>query len=663
MHYSSVLGRLALGGLVGVVGCVDPPPAVETEGSSDSSGPPPGETTVVDMSTSSSGDPDTTAVDTTGPDNEVPLAEPDEYCTQQGAGLFTAPFSILDNDTDLDGTITLMSTGRLPTAFGGVVDMEDDGTFTYQAPPRSSGDDFFNYLISDDAGTPAGATVTLHVAPLRVGLDDVAAGTGGFAMTGDAANESRAGFAVAGGGDVNGDGLDDVIVGAHRGFANAGQTFVVFGKPDGMPVELAAIDDENSPDGFAIRGSASEHFSGFSVAGAGDVDADGLADVVLGAPGVDTDMRLGRVYLVRGRTETSLVNLSDIDMLGDTTVGVAFDGVDLFGAMGASVDGGRDIDGDGRPDLLISSPAYESDAAASLVYLLLDFPLDQPLIQPDLLMASQVSIFTGLTDQGSGRPARLLGDIDDDGLPDFAFGSHDLGLFGVGRAYVRLSSQGLGNFDAGQMELGIGGFVLDGVDPSDDLGAGIGDAGDFNGDGIADLLIGAPGRSFGAASGGLIYVIFGGDLSVPPTLTDLQAGVGGLIIVGDDGELTQAGFTVQGIGDFNGDGRDDIAIGAPSVMALDNQVCQISRIYVVFGSDEPGPIMLSDVASGQGGLPIDAEMESDCAGWSMDAAGDVDGDGLRDVVIGAPRWFDAGIAGRAYVVHGFTAEHPRACPS
>ncbi len=647
---------------MGLAACVDPPPEVAPEGSS-SSGPAVDPTTL-DPSTSSSGAVDTTVASSTGPGNQPPLAEPDEYCTQQAAGLFTSPFSILDNDTDLDGTFTLTSVGRLPTAFGGTVDIAEDGTFTYVAAPEFSGDDGFVYMVEDDMGVVAGATVTLRVAALHVDLADVTNGVGGFAVTGDSADQHRAGYVVAGAGDVNDDGLSDVIVGAHRGTGNmagfAGQSFVVFGKVDGDPVDLIEIDQELSPDGFAIHGADASHFAGFDVASAGDIDDDGFDDVLVGAPGFDTDELRGRAYLVRGRAETTVVDLSAIEA-GDTTVGVAFTGLP-FGRVGVALDGGRDVDGDGLPDLLLAAPATDQEMVTPSTYLLFDFPLDSTPVDLTTLLPAQGSTLAGLFGEWSGRPARLLGDIDGDGLSDFAVGDR-LGPDLRGVAYVRLSSQGVGDFDAAQLLLGIGGFAVQGIDAEDQLGNAISGAGDFDGDGIEDLLLGAPGRVFGKAEGGVAYLMFGGQLSPPPTLADLEAGIGGMVIVGDDTTFAQTGFAVQGIGDFNGDGRDDLVVSSPSVFDVTNQGCLTGRSYIVFGNDEPGPVLLSTIATGVGGLAIDSESakKMDCAGWSLGAAGDTDGDGLTDIVIGAPRVGD--FAGRAYVVRGFTPEHPRACPS
>jgi len=666
MDWTRAAHRMALGGLASAAAsaCVDPPPSVPedpTEGSSSSDGMttvlPATETEGPGMTTS----PLDTTAESTGPGNVQPVAGLDEYCAQQGAGTFASPFGILANDVDPDGSVSLVTTGTLPTSFGGTVELAGDGTFTYEPPLGFAGDDGFAYAIEDDMGVMADGNVVLHVAPLRVELAQVATGMGGFAMTGDAIAGNRAGFVVAGAGDVNGDGAADVLVGAHRGAPAeqvlAGQAYVVLGKADGAPVDLVALSTGRDPSGFAIHGGAGLQFAGYDLAGAGDVDGDGLDDVLIGAPGAgDGGSFVGRAYLVRGRMETTVVELATIDA-GDVALGVALQGDLLLDGLGSGVDGGRDVDGDGTPDVLVAAPALDSGSGVGRVYLVQALPLD---VTPTTAAPMAARTFTGLAEEGVGLPLRLLDDVDGDGTPDFVVGASE-GNQPAGRAYVLLSSLGSGSYNATALEAGMGGWVLDGLEAGDALGRGLASAGDVNGDGIPDLAIGAPGRAFEGVDGGVVYVIFGGDLSVPPTLADLEAGIGGLVIAGGDGSIAQAGWSVAGIGDFDGDGRDDLLVGAPSVFDADNQGCTASRAYVVHGSDDPGPILLSDVAMGVGGLPIDPELDYDCAGWSVAAAGDVDGDGLADVVIGAPRWEQDGNAGRAYVVRGFVPTHPEAC--
>jgi hypothetical protein len=165
--------------------------------------------------------------------------------------------------------------------------------FRRRAPPAARGG------LSARPGKEA-ATGGKHGLRGGIELSKIAAGKGGFALNGAAAYDSS-GVSVAGAGDVNGDGLADLVVGAPRADPNgdySGQSYVVFGKADGCPVELADV-AAGRGGGFALNGIAEEDLSGLSVSGAGDVDGDGLDDVIVGAPYADPNGESsGQSYVV-----------------------------------------------------------------------------------------------------------------------------------------------------------------------------------------------------------------------------------------------------------------------------------------------------------------------------------------------------------------------------
>lgn len=161
---------------------------------------------------------------------------------------------------------------------------------------------------------------------------------------------------VSDAGNVNDDGLADLIVGARLAEADAnridsGTSYVVFGKADGMPVNLADV--ESGVGGFAIHGVAPDDFSGASVSGAGDVDGDGFYDVVVGAVGADPNGNSsGASYVVYGKSDSAAVELSDIAMaLG----GFVINGASPDDKAGIAVSHAGDVNGDGMSDVIVGA--------------------------------------------------------------------------------------------------------------------------------------------------------------------------------------------------------------------------------------------------------------------------------------------------------------------
>ena len=172
------------------------------------------------------------------------------------------------------------------------------------------------------------------------------------------------GISVSGAGDVNGDGLDDVIIGAHYRDGNTGASYVVFGKTNNDIVQLSAIADDTDHAGFIIKGVDAIDHSGRSVSGAGDINGDGLDDLIVGARFADPNgaTSSGASYLVFGKSDGSAVELSLVE-LGIN--GFVINGAGGDDQSGRSVSGAGDVNGDGFDDLIVGADGANSNGVSN----------------------------------------------------------------------------------------------------------------------------------------------------------------------------------------------------------------------------------------------------------------------------------------------------------
>ena len=198
---------------------------------------------------------------------------------------------------------------------------------------------------------------------------------------------------------------------------------------------------------------------------------------------------------------------------------------------------------------------------------------------------------------------------------------------------------------------GNGGFVINGIDPLDFSGRSVSGAGDVNGDGLADVVIGARGADpAGILFAGESYVVFGKADGTPVSLAAVAAGNGGGFVMYGIDMYDFSGWSVSGAGDINGDGLADVIVGAKGADQDDSTFAGES--YVVLGKADSTPVQLSDVVAGTGGFVITGIDSGDGSGWSVARAGDVNGDGMADVAVGALGANPGGEpqAGESYVV-------------
>ena len=403
---------------------------------------------------------------------------------------------------------------------------------------------------------------------------------------------------VATAGDVNGDGFADVIVGGE----NSGRADVFLGSASGLDTNAA----------WQHEGDQANAWVGLSVAGAGDVDGDGYSDVLVGAPNYDDgDTNEGLALLYRG----SAIGL-------DVVPAWFAEGNQANAQFGFSLASAGDVNGDGYADVVVGAPGWSNGEAGEgkvLVYL---------GSSSGLAASASWSVEGGLAGAGYGRIVASAGDVNGDGFDELLVGAPflDHELTDEGRADLYLGSpSGPAASPAWSQE---------GNQSSALFGWSLGTAGDTNRDGFADVIVGAPGASNGQSNEGraLLYLGSAGGLATSSAWTVESDQVNGTL-----------GRAVGTAGDVNGDGYSDGIVGADG---FSNGQSGEGRAWMYLGGVSGLAILpVWSAESDQAGAHF---------GTSVSTAGDVNGDGFADVVVGAVDYDGpAGTnAGKAYLFQG-----------
>jgi FG-GAP repeat/FlgD Ig-like domain/FG-GAP-like repeat len=461
-----------------------------------------------------------------------------------------------------------------------------------------NGDGFSDVIVgawfADNGQTDEGQAFVYHGAPSGLAASP--------AWTGEA-NQASAfyGFSVATAGDVNGDGFSDVIVGAwlaDNGQTDEGRAFVYHGSAVGLATTAAWTGESNQTNAFY----------GWSVSTAGDVDGDGFCDVIVGSYSYDnTPADEGAAFVYRG----SGLGLA-------TTAAWSFESGQSNSEFGVSVATAGDVNGDGFADVIVGAPSYdngETNEGRATIY------------------RGSATGFTGAiywnadSDNGGaffGGSVATAGDVNGDGFSDVIVGAwgFDNGATNEGQAFVyHGSADGPASFRD---------WFAESNQSGSEFGYSVATAGDVNGDGFSDVIIGAPYFDNGFNDDrGRAFVYYGSAGGLEATAS----------WIAESSVARRFGNSVGTAGDVNGDGYADVIVGAPDFSGSPG------RAFVYLGS-------VSGLAASPA-WAVESEQVNSEFGVSVGSAGDVNGDGFSDVIVGA-RVFGNGqdFEGAAFVYLG-----------
>lgn len=501
------------------------------------------------------------------------------------------------------------------------------------------------------AATVACLSVCVSLGASPVSLGEVGSTVPGVWLIG-APDDMRTGDSSAFVGDFNGDGFDDVLIGASGDPASAeGRAYLVYGT--GATASAVSLESLASR-GIVFEGIAVGDEAGFSVASAGDFNGDDFDDLLIGAPGADPLGRAdaGEAYLIFG--SIALPQVIDLANVGTPAVpGIRIVGRTEGDRAGFSVSFAGDMNGDGRTDVAVGAPQadFNGTSQGGEVYLLYGSATLTGTVDPGVTPVAGAILESHEIDRLAGSSVSTAGDFNGDGFDDLVIGGPGAEGSGLkGKVYLVCGCQFLTNpVNLDNVGAGVTGVTYIGA-VNDFAGRVAAYAGDINRDGLDEVLVGAPNAGSGRA-----YLLGGqGFVASPASLEGIAAAADGIIFEGISPE-DHAGLAVFTAGDVTGDGLDDLLIGAPEVDV--SPEVNAGAAYLVHGTTASSlpatPLSLATVGGSLAGRAWRGQGSGHRAGEAVGGRGDFNSDGFEDYVIGASAAdFGRGPQGGAYVIFG-----------